>query len=188
MWLGERGALSAENVPHALAIECSTLSHDWVLELGTKVRERQFRYVDSPVTGLPGLNITLSTANGLPLELLNNCSSGEDCGWYGNFAPGASLLWMGGTYDGNTGWWAPNGPLTVTFNSPQRGLGFQTMADETGPFTATLCAYNASNTLLGCVPFTGNGTATADSRFIGLYDDTQRSQGRHRRRWPHLSS
>jgi 3-hydroxyisobutyrate dehydrogenase len=53
MWLGERGALSADNVPHALAIECSTLSHDWVLELETKVRERQFRYVDAPVTGLP---------------------------------------------------------------------------------------------------------------------------------------
>jgi 3-hydroxyisobutyrate dehydrogenase len=53
MWLGEQGALSAENVPHALAIECSTLSHDWVLELADKVRERQFRYVDSPVTGLP---------------------------------------------------------------------------------------------------------------------------------------
>jgi 3-hydroxyisobutyrate dehydrogenase len=53
MWLGEQGALSAENVPHALAIECSTLSHDWVLELARKVRERQFRYVDSPVTGLP---------------------------------------------------------------------------------------------------------------------------------------
>jgi 3-hydroxyisobutyrate dehydrogenase len=53
MWLGEQGALSADNVPHALAIECSTLSHDWVLELGAKVRERQFRYVDSPVTGLP---------------------------------------------------------------------------------------------------------------------------------------
>jgi len=53
MWLGEQGALSAENVPHALAIECSTLSHDWVLELAGKVRERQFRYVDSPVTGLP---------------------------------------------------------------------------------------------------------------------------------------
>ena len=53
MWLGEQGALSAENVPHALAIECSTLSHDWVLELADRVRERRFRYVDAPVTGLP---------------------------------------------------------------------------------------------------------------------------------------
>ena len=53
MWQGERGALSADNSPDALAIECSTLSHDWVLELAAQVRERGFRFVDAPVTGLP---------------------------------------------------------------------------------------------------------------------------------------
>ena len=53
MWLGEFGALASDNLPDALAIECSTLSHDWVLELANKVRERGFRYVDAPVTGLP---------------------------------------------------------------------------------------------------------------------------------------
>src|SRR5262249_20919333 len=53
MWLGENGALAASNAPDALAIECSTLSHDWVMELATLVRERGFRYVDAPVTGLP---------------------------------------------------------------------------------------------------------------------------------------
>ncbi|HYJ39327.1 MAG TPA: NAD(P)-dependent oxidoreductase [Steroidobacteraceae bacterium] len=53
MWLGNQGALAADNVPHALAIECSTLSHDWVLELNDRVRERRFRFVDAPVTGLP---------------------------------------------------------------------------------------------------------------------------------------
>jgi 3-hydroxyisobutyrate dehydrogenase len=52
-WLGEFGALAADNLPDALVIECSTLSHDWVLELSAKVRERGFRYVDAPVTGLP---------------------------------------------------------------------------------------------------------------------------------------
>ncbi len=52
-WLGENGALAADNSPDALAIECSTLSHDWVLELADKVRARGFRSVDSPVTGLP---------------------------------------------------------------------------------------------------------------------------------------
>ncbi|MGH8217456.1 MAG: NAD(P)-dependent oxidoreductase [Steroidobacteraceae bacterium] len=39
--------------PHALVIECSTLSHDWVLELCTESRHRALRYVDAPVTGLP---------------------------------------------------------------------------------------------------------------------------------------
>lgn len=53
MWLGEFGALASDNLPDALAIECSTLSHDWVMELAGKVRERGFRYVDAPVTGLP---------------------------------------------------------------------------------------------------------------------------------------
>jgi 3-hydroxyisobutyrate dehydrogenase len=53
MWLGEQGALAGENAPDALAIECSTLSHDWVLELAQQVRGRGFRYVDAPVTGLP---------------------------------------------------------------------------------------------------------------------------------------
>jgi 3-hydroxyisobutyrate dehydrogenase len=53
MWLGEFGALAAGNLPDALAIECSTLSHDWVLELAGRVRDRGFRYVDAPVTGLP---------------------------------------------------------------------------------------------------------------------------------------
>ena len=53
MWLGDEGALAATNAPDALAIECSTLSHDWVLELAGHVRARGFRYVDSPVTGLP---------------------------------------------------------------------------------------------------------------------------------------
>lgn len=53
VWLGEAGALAASNAPDALAIECSTLSHDWVLELAQRVRQRGFRYVDAPVTGLP---------------------------------------------------------------------------------------------------------------------------------------
>jgi len=52
-WLGEHGALAAENAPDALAIECSTLSFDWVHELAGQVRGRGFRYVDAPVTGLP---------------------------------------------------------------------------------------------------------------------------------------
>jgi 3-hydroxyisobutyrate dehydrogenase len=53
LWLGTDGALAAMNAPDALAIECSTLSHDWVLELAVQVKLRGFRYVDAPVTGLP---------------------------------------------------------------------------------------------------------------------------------------
>jgi 3-hydroxyisobutyrate dehydrogenase len=52
-WLGDDGALAAELSPRTLAIECSTLSHEWALELARRVAERGLRYVDSPVTGLP---------------------------------------------------------------------------------------------------------------------------------------
>lgn len=53
MWLGPDGILASELAPGALAIECSTLSHDWVMELAAQVTGRGFRYIDSPVTGLP---------------------------------------------------------------------------------------------------------------------------------------
>jgi 3-hydroxyisobutyrate dehydrogenase len=53
MWLGEDGALASPLAPGALAVECSTLSHDWVLELAGRVAARGLRYVDAPVTGLP---------------------------------------------------------------------------------------------------------------------------------------
>jgi 3-hydroxyisobutyrate dehydrogenase len=53
MWLGTDGALAAQIKPGALAIECSTLSHTWVLELAREAATRGMRYVDAPVTGLP---------------------------------------------------------------------------------------------------------------------------------------
>ena len=53
MWLGPDGALAAELPPGTLAIECTTLSHGWVLELASLVRQLGWGYVDAPVTGLP---------------------------------------------------------------------------------------------------------------------------------------
>jgi 3-hydroxyisobutyrate dehydrogenase len=38
-----------------LVIECSTLSHDWVLELAAQAQRRSMRYIDCPVTGLPDM-------------------------------------------------------------------------------------------------------------------------------------
>jgi 3-hydroxyisobutyrate dehydrogenase len=46
----ERLVRSARGV---FAIECSTLSHDWVAELAAVARSRGLRYIDAPVTGLP---------------------------------------------------------------------------------------------------------------------------------------
>jgi len=53
VWLGDQGVLSESARDGTLAIECSTLSYDWVMELSTAARARGWRYIDAPVTGLP---------------------------------------------------------------------------------------------------------------------------------------
>ncbi|MBI2587031.1 MAG: NAD(P)-dependent oxidoreductase [Rhodospirillales bacterium] len=53
VWLGDDGALAAAKKDGTLAIECSTLSHDWVLDLAEKARAKGWRYIDCPVTGIP---------------------------------------------------------------------------------------------------------------------------------------
>ena len=53
LWLGEEGVLSADLAAGVLAIECSTLSYEWVMELARTVTGRGLRYIDCPVTGLP---------------------------------------------------------------------------------------------------------------------------------------
>jgi 3-hydroxyisobutyrate dehydrogenase len=53
VWLGADGVLAGDPEPDTLAIECSTLSHDWVRELSAAVAANELRYLDCPVTGLP---------------------------------------------------------------------------------------------------------------------------------------
>ena len=53
VWLGGTGALAAEAAENVMAVECSTLSHDWVLELAETAQKKGFRYIDCPVTGIP---------------------------------------------------------------------------------------------------------------------------------------
>jgi len=52
VWDGPDGALAADHAPGAFAIECSTLSHDRVMDLGEAARAAGYRYIDAPVTGL----------------------------------------------------------------------------------------------------------------------------------------
>jgi 3-hydroxyisobutyrate dehydrogenase len=52
VWLGDSGGLAALP-PRALVIECSTVSHDWALQLARAAQSRGLRYLDSPVTGPP---------------------------------------------------------------------------------------------------------------------------------------
>jgi len=53
VWLGDTGALAAETAENAMTVECSTLSHDWVLELAATAGQKGLRYIDCPVTGIP---------------------------------------------------------------------------------------------------------------------------------------
>jgi 3-hydroxyisobutyrate dehydrogenase len=50
VWLGENGALAGAR-PHAVLIESSTLSGDWIQELAAKAADRGCRFLDAPVTG-----------------------------------------------------------------------------------------------------------------------------------------
>jgi len=49
-WLGEGGALAAMGSEN-IAVECSTLSPEWIAELHTAVANRGLRMVEAPVTG-----------------------------------------------------------------------------------------------------------------------------------------
>src|SRR5262245_3458336 len=53
VWFGPDGVLAAKLAPRTFAIECSTLSYEWVLELSAAVCAHDLRYLDAPVTGLP---------------------------------------------------------------------------------------------------------------------------------------
>jgi len=53
VWLGPDGILAANAPKSTRMIECSTLSHDWVLELAREVTARGYRYIDCPVAGRP---------------------------------------------------------------------------------------------------------------------------------------
>jgi 3-hydroxyisobutyrate dehydrogenase len=53
VWLGCDGVLAANLAPGAFAIECSTLSYNWVMELSAAAAAQGLRYMDAPVTGLP---------------------------------------------------------------------------------------------------------------------------------------
>jgi 3-hydroxyisobutyrate dehydrogenase len=53
IWLERDGILAADIARNGFAIECSTLSYDWVTDLSTRCKAQGLRYIDAPVTGLP---------------------------------------------------------------------------------------------------------------------------------------
>ncbi|MDV7340333.1 NAD(P)-dependent oxidoreductase [Terasakiella sp. A23] len=53
VWLGEDGILSGNPAPGAIAIESTTVSHEWVQILGEKCSAQGLGFLDCPVTGGP---------------------------------------------------------------------------------------------------------------------------------------
>ncbi len=53
VWLGDDGILAADLADEAFAVECSTLSRQWVMDLSAQATARGLHYIDAPVTGLP---------------------------------------------------------------------------------------------------------------------------------------
>jgi len=49
-WLGPQGAVAAA-APNTILIECSTVSPDWIAELGTAATAHNLQLLDAPVTG-----------------------------------------------------------------------------------------------------------------------------------------
>lgn len=56
-WTGPDGALAAEFAPGALAIESSSVSWDWVQELGGLAAATGVRFLDCPVAGRPDVAV-----------------------------------------------------------------------------------------------------------------------------------
>jgi 3-hydroxyisobutyrate dehydrogenase len=73
IWLGARGALAGRPSADVIAIEHSTLSHDWVRELNGVLANAGVPFIDGPVTGGPdgaaaGELTVLAGADGATLE------------------------------------------------------------------------------------------------------------------------
>jgi len=85
-------------------------------------------------------------------------------GWNGNFAPGDKLLFTDST----------PGPMVIEFDVPVLGAGAQIQGDFNGAFTATLEAYDESNTLIASFSLIGNSTGAADNSaiFLGIRETT----------------
>lgn len=112
------------------------------------------------VTSSGGLGVTASLPAGDNMQLLTQGTGVTN--WDGNFAPGDRVLFADGGSDA----------LTITFDNPIYGVGFQMQQNVVGAFTGTLSAYDSSGTLLGTFSEAGDSNGNNDNSaiFLGLID------------------
>jgi cysteine-rich repeat protein len=101
------------------------------------------------------VTVTVSDASG-PLARIDQSS-----GWFGNFAPGAALLWS-----------QVAGPMVIQFSVPVSAAGAQIQADSFGPFTAQIDVFDPSSSPLASFMVPGNSDSNGDDSaiFVGVQD------------------
>jgi hypothetical protein len=105
------------------------------------------------------VTITDSGTNGFSVLQQNSL-------WSGNFADGDQVLWTGNVN-------SPNGdadavPVTFTFGSLVRGVGLQIQPSPFGAFTASIDAFDATNSNIGSFTETGLSSSADDNSAIFL--------------------
>lgn len=119
-------------------------------------------------TDIAGNPFVIESSAGVPYHIRKNTTGNfkrlnQSSGWAGNFAPGEAVLNHGNS----------DGPVII--EAASRGglfsaIGMQIQANQDGPFTATIRAYDMNGDLLGTHTVNGNSAATADNSaiFIGV--------------------
>ena len=102
----------------------------------------------------------VSVALAGPNSVVSVVCPASACSWAGKgIAAGDSTLW---TSDGQNG---GNGPVTVSFDHAQAGVGAFIQADAPGPFVAQIQVFDSTGKSLGTFTETGDaGTAV----YIGV--------------------
>lgn len=149
------GGLAAPSEASVIGINSivATDSIDWSQLGGTGATPPSPSAVTT--TGLKGASVS-STGNALQRR-------DQGSGWFGNFAPGASLL--------HTAFVGPD--ITITFGTPVKGAGAQIQSNAFGAFTAEVRAFDSGNSLIGTYSRNGLSNNNGDNSaiFIGLLSD-----------------
>jgi len=99
-----------------------------------------------------GLDVTADLTTGFAIFVQNGAA------FTGNFAPGDILLDS----------YFADGPISITFATPVRGVGFNIQHLVTGAFTGQLDFYGTGNTLFGSVSRNGVSNMESDGSAIFL--------------------
>jgi uncharacterized protein (TIGR03437 family) len=114
------------------------------------------------VTGITGLTLTASMS--LTDAELMRIDAGTVSGttWTHGFTSGTKLLWTAANYTG------VHAPLDLILSRPVYGIGMHIDNNFYGTYTATIAAYDASDTLLGTFNWSGTTGAGLTGPFLGV--------------------